>query len=208
MAKKTPLVRGNTLTYQHDKQEQVLLVETPAWYAWLETASSFAFTSEAGTFTARKERAGNQRGGWYWKAYRTQHGQLASHYLGRTETLTLARLQAVAQSLAAALVETAPEGAAEAAVPSAHAAAPGMRNDVLPLLLATKLYRPLPRAHLVRRPHLFARLTQGAERPLTLISAPAGFGKTTLLSAWLAECGRPAAWLSLDAEEITTPHAF
>jgi hypothetical protein len=66
MAKMTPLVRGDRLIYQQDEQEQVLLVETPAWYAWLETASTFAFTSDAGTFTARKERAGNQRGGWCW----------------------------------------------------------------------------------------------------------------------------------------------
>src|SRR5215469_852593 len=48
MAKTTPIVRGNTLTYQQGGQEQVLLVETPAWYAWLETASSFAFTSQVG----------------------------------------------------------------------------------------------------------------------------------------------------------------
>jgi len=77
MAKTTPIVRGDTLIYQQGEQEQLLLLETPAWYAWLETASTFAFTSEAGTFTARKERAGNQRGGWYWKAYRTRWGLAA-----------------------------------------------------------------------------------------------------------------------------------
>ena len=198
MAKRTPLVRGNTLTYQQEEQVQVLLVETPAWYAWLETASTFAFTSEAGTFTARKERAGNRRGGWYWKAYRTQHGKLTSLYLGKAETLTLARLQAVALALADALVEATPDTAASEARPSAQAAGAGMRGDPLPLLLTTKLYRPLPRAHLVRRSHLMERLTQGAEGPLTLISAPAGFGKTTLVSQWLAGDARPIAWLSLD----------
>src|SRR5215472_9212056 len=129
MAKRTPLVRGNTLTHQHEEQERMLPVGTPAWYAWLETASSFAFTSEAGTFTARKERAGNQRGGWYWKAYRTQHGKLSSLYLGKAETVTLARLQAVAQTLAAALVETTPDNDADMAVSSAQAAAPGLRSE-------------------------------------------------------------------------------
>ena len=86
----------------------------------------------------------------------------------------------------------------EAAVRSAQAAAPGMRSDALPLLLATKFHRPLPRANLVRRPQLAERLTQGVMGPLTLVSAPAGFGKTTLLAHWLAESGMPAAWLSLE----------
>ena len=104
MAKMTPTVQGDRLVYQQDEYEQVLEVETPAWYAWLETTSTFAFTSDAGSFTARKERAGNQRGGWYWKAYRTQHGKLTSHYLGKSEALTQARLHAVAQALAHPLV--------------------------------------------------------------------------------------------------------
>jgi LuxR family transcriptional regulator, maltose regulon positive regulatory protein len=68
-------------------------------------------------------------------------------------------------------------------------------------LLATKLYIPPPRQHVVRRSRLTERLHAGLHRKLTLISAPAGFGKSTLLSAWVTECGRPAAWLSLDAGE-------
>jgi len=201
MVKRTPIVRGNTLTYQHEGQERMLLVETPAWYAWLEMASTFAFTSEAGTFTARKERAGNRRGGWYWKAYHKQHGKLTPHYLGKTETLTLVRLQTVAQALAGALVETTPEPGADEARPSAQAAAPGMWSDARIPLLATKLYRPLPRAHLVHRPHLTEHLTRGLAGVLTLVSAPAGFGKTTLLAQWLSDSGTPAAWLSLDEGE-------
>ena len=65
-------------------------------------------------------------------------------------------------------------------------------------LLATKLYTPPPRSKLVLRPHLIARLNEGLNGKLTLISAPAGFGKTTLVSEWVAGCDRPAAWLSLD----------
>src|SRR5438045_7581252 len=102
MAKITPLVQGDRLIYQQDAHKQVLVVGAPAWFAWLETATTFAFTSDTGTFTARKERAGNQRGGWYWKAYRTQHGKHSSLYLGKTEALTLERLNAVAQALAQA----------------------------------------------------------------------------------------------------------
>src|SRR5438094_10550654 len=65
-------------------------------------------------------------------------------------------------------------------------------------ILATKLYIPPPGPHVVQRPHLIARLNEGLHRKLILISAPAGFGKTTLVSEWLAGCERPAAWLSLD----------
>jgi LuxR family maltose regulon positive regulatory protein len=79
-----------------------------------------------------------------------------------------------------------------------QAAAPGMRSDSLIPLLATKLHRPMPRAQLVRRPQLAERLTQGVMGPLTLVSAPAGFGKTTLLAQWFAESGMPVAWLSLE----------
>ena len=64
--------------------------------------------------------------------------------------------------------------------------------------LATKLYIPLPRPKVVLRPRLIERLNEGLHRKLTLISAPAGFGKTTLVSEWVAGCERPAAWLSLD----------
>ena len=65
-------------------------------------------------------------------------------------------------------------------------------------LLQTKLYFPPIRPGLVLRPRLIGRLNEGMTRKLTLISAPAGFGKTTLVSEWIAGCERPAAWLSLD----------
>jgi LuxR family transcriptional regulator, maltose regulon positive regulatory protein len=65
-------------------------------------------------------------------------------------------------------------------------------------ILATKLYVPPPRPRVVFRPRLIERLNEGLHRRLTLISAPAGFGKTTLLGEWLAACEREAAWLSLD----------
>ena len=68
-------------------------------------------------------------------------------------------------------------------------------------ILATKLYLPPLRPNVVSRPRLIARLNEGLHRKLTLVSAPAGFGKTTLVSAWLAGGSRPGAWLSLDERE-------
>jgi LuxR family transcriptional regulator, maltose regulon positive regulatory protein len=69
-------------------------------------------------------------------------------------------------------------------------------------LLATKLHLPRRRRSLVPRPRLSDRLDRGGEAVLTLVSAPAGFGKTTLLTEWLAAgSGRSAAWLSLDQRD-------
>jgi LuxR family maltose regulon positive regulatory protein len=65
-------------------------------------------------------------------------------------------------------------------------------------LLNTKLYIPPLRPDLVPRPRLDVRLDEGSYRKLTLVSAMAGFGKSTLVSGWLAERGVQAAWLSLD----------
>jgi len=65
-------------------------------------------------------------------------------------------------------------------------------------LLSTKLYVPHALAHAVSRPRLVERLDEGLDRKLTLISAPAGFGKTTLVTEWVAASGQPVAWLSLD----------
>jgi LuxR family maltose regulon positive regulatory protein len=67
--------------------------------------------------------------------------------------------------------------------------------------LATKLYIPPPRPKAVLRLGLIERLNEGppAGHKLTLIAAPAGFGKTTLVSEWVAGCAQPIAWLSLDA---------
>jgi LuxR family maltose regulon positive regulatory protein len=68
-------------------------------------------------------------------------------------------------------------------------------------ILATKLYIPPPRPNVVSRPRLLERLNEGLHRKLTLISAPAGFGKTTLVSEWIEGIERPTAWLSLDEGE-------
>src|SRR5437660_5899366 len=65
-------------------------------------------------------------------------------------------------------------------------------------ILATKLYIPRLRPNVVSRSRLIERLNEGLHRKLTLIAAPAGFGKTTLVSAWVAGCDRQVAWLSLD----------
>jgi LuxR family maltose regulon positive regulatory protein len=90
-----------------------------------------------------------------------------------------------------------------------------MRDKMDTPLLKTKLYIPPVRPGLVPRPHLVERLNAGLNRKLTLISAPTGFGKTTLVAEWLeclkptpgrgpaggADKARASAWLSLDEDD-------
>ena len=66
------------------------------------------------------------------------------------------------------------------------------------LFLRTKLIRPRNHTNLVARETLRSRLEVGLDKKLTLVSAPAGSGKTTLVSQWLATRNEPTAWLSLE----------
>jgi LuxR family transcriptional regulator, maltose regulon positive regulatory protein len=75
------------------------------------------------------------------------------------------------------------------------------RGSPPPELLLTKLSAPRISGDIVARPRLYARLSAGLDKPLTLVSAGAGFGKTTTLAAWLAELGCPGAWVLLDRTE-------
>jgi LuxR family maltose regulon positive regulatory protein len=69
------------------------------------------------------------------------------------------------------------------------------------LLLHTKLRRPRAVGQLMRRPRLLELLNQGLTLPLTIVSAPAGYGKTTLVATWLGETGVPWAWYSVDEQD-------
>jgi LuxR family transcriptional regulator, maltose regulon positive regulatory protein len=186
-----------------------ITVGTDAWFAWLETGTAFVFTSPTGHFTARKER--RTRGTWYWKAYRTDHGVLHRVYLGKSPDLTLDQLTRAAATLTNLATSVAPRPAQAVALPSDQAPAT-VRPADLPLanLLATKLFVPPARANLVARPRLFARVQAGLLDRLTLIAAPAGFGKTTLLSAWrttVAGGALPFAWVALDSAD-NDPYRF
>ncbi len=97
MARTTPRVERSTLVGGAG-DGSTIAIDTPAWYAWLEAATTFAFVGDQGSFTARKERSA--RAGGYWKAYRKHKGTLRSAYLGKSADLTLERLTAVALSLA------------------------------------------------------------------------------------------------------------
>ena len=97
VARSTPHVEDTTLVGS-SRSPSSITVGSPEWYAWLEQATTFAFHSAQGSFTARKER--RARGGWYWKAYRSRLGTLRRAYLGKARDLTLDRLNDTAASLA------------------------------------------------------------------------------------------------------------
>ena len=88
----------------------------------------------------------------------------------------------------------------------------GTENDQLSLeqskqLLRTKFYVPPIRSIQIARPRLTDLINGGLERALILVSAPAGYGKTTLVSRWLKETNIPSAWLSLDGDD-NDPNRF
>lgn len=80
---------------------------------------------------------------------------------------------------------------------SIESSSPPQDHPILP----TKLIAPPVRESLVERPRLLERLDRGLRATVTLVAAPPGFGKTTLLSNWAQRTGLPVAWLSLDATE-------
>ncbi len=95
-----PLVSNDYLLLQDrpGEQQAPVIVGSDAWYIWLtsESARSFTFRSQFGTFTARREQ---KRNGWYWYIYRKQQGKLHKAYLGRAKELSFERLNAVTATL-------------------------------------------------------------------------------------------------------------
>src|SRR5262249_20311373 len=110
-----------------------LSVGSAAWYAWLADATSFAFRSDHGTFTAHKERRGSTRE--YWKAYRRHAGQLHRVYLGKSSELTFDRLNAAAAELARGISTDMPSAhppSEDTAHDLTNTAADAMKQDARP----------------------------------------------------------------------------
>ena len=159
--------------------------EEAAWLAWLHGMSSFAFHGARGSLNVYQEQ--RPRGGAYWYAYQTKEGRTRKRYLGRTETLRLSRLEETAQTLLHSEQK------------------PAQALDQGTLVLSGRLAPPrLPNA-LVERERLLSALDEALATPLTLLSAPAGFGKTTLLAAWASRQKTQVAWLSLDELDNSPP---
>jgi LuxR family transcriptional regulator, maltose regulon positive regulatory protein len=197
-----PLVQINSLVnYDGTDSATPIQVGSLVWYDWLTNHDGFIYEGGAGHFTARSEL---RRGIRYWYSYRRREGKLTKTYLGKSEELTLERLEQASAILAGQvpldrligsgapselMVASKPEAAAIIPPPEALAEVPYQ-----PL---TKFTPPALPKKLIARP----RLTQRINAPATLISAPCGFGKTTLLNEWKQTCGMPVAWATLDAND-------
>jgi LuxR family maltose regulon positive regulatory protein len=222
MTRRIPQVADGVLHVLGSSRRPEIVVDSSSWVNWLNhpATRSFSFRSSRGDFTAREEL--RARGGEYWVAYRKQGGKLRKSYLGKAKDTTLARLEATAAALTGhgkeAMAGPPRDATASDAGPArADAIAtegPTRADDQVrershrrvhgDQLLLTKLSVPSARPSLVPRLRLSERLQEGLERKLTLVSAPAGFGKSTLLSAWIGELsddGRPFAWISMDSSD-------
>lgn len=182
-----------------------------AWRAWLVTHSSFSFQGQHGHLNVLKEV--RSRGHGYWYAYHTHSGQTRKRYLGTDTTVTLVRLEEMAQDLqegqqkpslfpsrelvAKPVSLLIPSAGNETSSRSVEPGAPF--NDPGMLMVLTRLVPPPLPATLVARERLLSALETALSHPLTLLSASAGWGKTTLLSAWAQRHQGAVAWLSLEA---------
>ncbi|HZR45021.1 MAG TPA: hypothetical protein VFB12_33210, partial [Ktedonobacteraceae bacterium] len=164
------------------------------WQVWLnaQETRSFTYHTSYGTLTVRREL---RKGAWYWYGYHAHGTKLRKIYLGKAEALTLHRLNEAIKKLARHQMQ---------------------RNDLegegkevrhTSSLLRTRLMVPSLPCHPIKRPRLLQTLQDAVSRSLTLLRAPAGFGKTTLLSQWANDSALSVAWLSLH-EELNDPQCF
>jgi LuxR family transcriptional regulator, maltose regulon positive regulatory protein len=158
-----------------------------AWLRWLAAQTAFAFQGHSGRLNVHNEA--RPRGARYWYAYHATSQRILKRYLGKTANLTLARLEEVATALsserspaALAAAQPARERLAQPQVASPHASRTCEQRVVL---LSTKLAYPRLPAALVVRQRWLSDLEAALSHRLTLLSAAAGWGKTTLLASWL-----------------------
>lgn len=189
---KKPTVREGVL---HTGEQGIdefssILLDSAKWNMWLECHKPFKFVGTAGHFSARCE---NHNGSEYWYAYRRRDGILHKAYLGKSHDLTLGRLEEIAANLADKTV------LAQLSLTADPHARPTAETWSASSYFTRAKFRPptLPPS-LVTRP----RLTSKIITPITFISAPGGFGKSTMLNIWRKECGdMPVAWAALDNDD-------
>jgi LuxR family maltose regulon positive regulatory protein len=202
-------VRKNLLATDDTESiaDNPIQVGSQAWYDWLTDHHRFIYEGEAGHLNARKEL---RRCIGYWYGYRRRDGKLSKVYLGKSEDLTLESLE---QACARLAVPIPMEQLSSNGDPADDMAAPNPKDNIaipfagalaeassLPL---TKFRPPALPQNLIARPHLIKRINT----PVTLICAPSGFGKSTVLNEWRQSCGMQVTWVTLDAED-NNPQRF
>jgi LuxR family maltose regulon positive regulatory protein len=176
-----PIVRNNLLKFGNT----TLPVGSVEWHDWVSANKKFRFESAEGAFSARRESRGNNT---YWYAYRRKGGKLFKTYLGKSNDLIDEVLEEANHTLTEAQFANSSRQ---------RDASPQLARIDFSVLPKTKVTAPMLPQKLLERP----RLIQQINTPLTLIYAPSGFGKSTLLNSWSRSSAFPVAWLSLDKQD-------
>jgi LuxR family maltose regulon positive regulatory protein len=198
-----PLVQNDLLVMDNPSAGSVnpIQVGSQLWIAWLAEHRAFTYKGVAGHLAARCEL---RRGIGYWYGYRRLEGKLKKIYLGRSKELTQEKLEQASALLAGGLPSRRLVGdwdfpdliaSLEPQIPVIPP--PAGAPEEAPYIPLSKVKPPALPQGLIARP----RLTQKINTPLTLICAPRGFGKTTLLNEWRQSCGMPVAWVSLNVDD-------
>ncbi|QBD77653.1 transcriptional regulator [Ktedonosporobacter rubrisoli] len=174
------------------------------WHAWLLTHVSFSFQGQHGHLNVLKET--RPRGTGYWYAYHKNSGRNRKRYLGQGANVTFARLEEIARELQEAPPETLPTQAPASLLTTQHGhktlsgtvPQADEQPDPSNMIILTRFSPPSLPATLVVRERLLFTLDAALSRPLTLLSASAGWGKTTLLATWVQKHPQSVAWLTLE----------
>lgn len=198
-----PYVKNGNLIDQSTASlsSEAIPIGSDLWFTWLTHHTGFVYEGRSGHFTGRLEY---RRGIGYWYGYRRQNGKLTKLYLGKSEELTGECLEQASAQLSGQMPldqSTDDATAIKSITGSNPAAYPGIGQNEglseLPYLPLTKFEPPALPKRLVAR----SRLTERINAPAALISAPSGFGKTTLMNEWKQNCGKPVAWVALDTND-------
>ncbi len=194
-----PIVRNNQLFLDAAQPGAFDAIEVGStqWYAWLARNQGFLFEGGTGHFTARRE---TRRGSEYWYAYRRRDGKFSKTYLGKSEELTPERLEQASAHLAGQTALLSDSTDWTTTLKNAEVAEEA--GTMMSIWARTKTRLPALPPKLIARPRLTRRITA----PVTVIHAPSGYGKSTLLNEWRQSCGMQVAWAWLDASDNQAWH--
>jgi LuxR family maltose regulon positive regulatory protein len=204
MPQPLPTIRAGILSAADDRGDpQVpLVVGSGEWFHWIETATAFSLEddqNESIHFTARKE---HRASGSYWYLHLRLAGKSCTAYLGKSASMTSERLEAATRSLIDLCGSTRASGEAPHRRSTRPEEAPRepFADGGTPVLAAKVTTPRLDPANLVWTTAM-RRTTKLLSHPVTVISAPAGYGKTCLLASYAASFHASTIWVTLDASD-------
>lgn len=180
------IVRNNYLIIS-DRGESILVGDAE-WFQWLEANPKFRYEERGCTFSARKEK---RRNGHYWYAYKRSRKKLIKLYIGKSQDITQEHLQYIGIKLANHQL--------------------GDKGPVIDILgvqkqriffLNTKITHPIPPSSMISRESIISKMNT----QVVIVNAPAGYGKTTLVSEWLQSNNKLTAWVTLDSDDNSLIH--